>query len=71
KELQMASAPSAFHNSSARFDPPKCHPNTRVAVLEYFMGWIFGSNDSEALILWLYGPAGSGKSAILQTIAER
>ncbi|KAF8166840.1 hypothetical protein BJ912DRAFT_1092180, partial [Pholiota molesta] len=70
QELQKACAPSAFHNSSARFDPPKCHPNTRVAILEYLMGWIFGHNDAEALILWLYGPAGAGKSAILQTLAE-
>ncbi|KAF9470853.1 hypothetical protein BDN70DRAFT_916101 [Pholiota conissans] len=60
----------ATHDSSTRFDPPKCHPNTRVAVLEYLLGWIFGHNDPEALILWLYGPAGAGKSAILQTIAE-
>ncbi|KAF9471924.1 hypothetical protein BDN70DRAFT_774657, partial [Pholiota conissans] len=60
----------ALYDSSARFDPPKCHPNTRVAVLEYLIGWIFGHNDLEALILWLYGPAGAGKSAILQTIAE-
>ncbi|KAF9473718.1 hypothetical protein BDN70DRAFT_997515 [Pholiota conissans] len=59
-----------MHDSSTRFDPPKCHPNTRVAVLEYLIGWIFGRNDPEALILWLYGPAGAGKSAILQTIAE-
>ncbi|KAF9476833.1 hypothetical protein BDN70DRAFT_811586, partial [Pholiota conissans] len=71
EKLQRASAPSALHDSSARFDPPKCHPNTRIAVLEYIMGWIFGRNDPEALILWLYGPAGAGKSAILQTIAER
>jgi hypothetical protein len=35
------------------------------------MGWIFGHNDHEALILWLYGPAGAGKSAILQTLAEQ
>ncbi|KAF9470902.1 hypothetical protein BDN70DRAFT_820735, partial [Pholiota conissans] len=60
-----------MHDSSTRFDPPKCHPNTRVAVLEYILGWIFGRNDPEALILWLYGQAGTGKSAILQTIAER
>ncbi|KAF8166170.1 hypothetical protein BJ912DRAFT_1068046 [Pholiota molesta] len=71
KELQKACAPSAFHNSSARFDPPKCHPNTRVAILKYLMEWIFGRDDTEALILWLYGPAGAGKSAILQTIAEQ
>ncbi|KAF9473282.1 hypothetical protein BDN70DRAFT_965956, partial [Pholiota conissans] len=70
-KLQEASAPSALYDSSARFDPPKCHPNTRVAVLEYIMGWIFGRNDPEALILWLYGPAGVGKSAVLQTITER
>ncbi|KAF9476839.1 hypothetical protein BDN70DRAFT_148225 [Pholiota conissans] len=71
EKLEKASAPSALHDSSARFDPPKCHPNTRVAILEYLMGWIFGHNDPDALILWLYGPAGAGKSAILQTIAER
>ncbi|KAF9472765.1 hypothetical protein BDN70DRAFT_886608, partial [Pholiota conissans] len=70
EKLQKASAMGAMHDSSTRFDPPKCHPNTRVAVLEYLMGWIFGRNDPEALILWLYGPAGAGKSAILQTIAE-
>ncbi|KAF9472074.1 hypothetical protein BDN70DRAFT_972752, partial [Pholiota conissans] len=68
--LKSVSAPSALYDSSARFDPPKCHPNTRVAVLEYLMGWIFGHNDLEVLIMWLYGPAGAGKSAILQTIAE-
>ncbi|KAF9473515.1 hypothetical protein BDN70DRAFT_937375 [Pholiota conissans] len=70
-KLKDASAPSALYDSRARFDPPKCHRNTRIAVLEYLIGWIFGRNDPEALILWLYGPAGAGKSAILQTIAER
>lgn len=66
-----ASAPNALHDSSARFDPPKCHPNTRLAVLECIMEWIFGSDDRDALILWLYGPAGAGKSAILQSISEK
>ncbi|KAF9473518.1 hypothetical protein BDN70DRAFT_843391, partial [Pholiota conissans] len=69
-KLKNATAPSALYDSSARYDPPRCHPNTRVAVLEYLIGWIFGRNDPKALILWLYGPAGAGKSAILQTIAE-
>ena len=32
--LQLgATATAAFHNSEQFFDPPKCHPNTRVAVL--------------------------------------
>ncbi|KAF9473523.1 hypothetical protein BDN70DRAFT_843397, partial [Pholiota conissans] len=71
QKLLDISAPSALHNSKARFDPPKCHPKTRVAILEYLVEWIFGRNDPEALIMWLYGPFGAGKSAILQTIAER
>ena len=68
--LQDSIAPGAFHNSAERYDPPKCHPATRVAVLEHIMKWI---NDLHALcfFLWLYGPAGAGKSAIAQSIAER
>ncbi|KAF8958907.1 hypothetical protein BDZ97DRAFT_1632957, partial [Flammula alnicola] len=71
EKLQQATEPGAFYNSSNRFDLPKCHPNTRIAVLERFMHWILASDDREVLIMWLYGPAGSGKSAIAQTIAER
>ena len=69
KILGSAIAPGAFHNSSERYDPPKCHPSTRVAVLEHIMAWI---NDLEKLcfFMWLYGPAGAGKSAIAQSIAE-
>ena len=67
--LGSAIAPGAFHNSSERYDPPKCHPSTRVAVLKHIMAWI---NDLEKLcfFMWLYGPAGAGKSAIAQSIAE-
>ncbi|KJA19307.1 hypothetical protein HYPSUDRAFT_44369 [Hypholoma sublateritium FD-334 SS-4] len=60
-----------MHDSGARYDAPKCHPNTRLAVLEHIMTWVFGSNDRNALILWLYGPAGAGKSAIMQSISEQ
>ncbi|KDR79540.1 hypothetical protein GALMADRAFT_25224, partial [Galerina marginata CBS 339.88] len=63
----------AFHNSNDVHDPPRCHPNTRVAVLNKIMDWIRGLDPEarEALIMWLYGPAGSGKSAIARSIAER
>src|SRR5271163_4456842 len=59
----------AFHNLSERYDPPRCHPSTRIAVLQHIMTWI---NDLQKLYLfmWLYGPAGAGKSAIAQSIAE-
>ena len=70
EKLEKASARNAFHDSCARFDPPKCHPKTRHLVLERITEWIFGKGDRDALILWLYGPAGAGKSAIAQTIAE-
>ena len=34
------------------------------------MRWIHGHRNREALIMWLLGPAGAGKSAIAQTLAE-
>jgi hypothetical protein len=67
--LHQHIAPGAFHNSDERYDPPKCHPHTRRAVLKEIMDWVKDPNKV-ALFLWLYGPAGAGKSAIAQTIAE-
>ena len=67
--LQQHIAPGAFHNSDERYDPPKCHPQTRRAVLKKIEEWVRDVNKV-ALILWLYGPAGAGTSAIAQTIAE-
>ena len=67
--LQQHIAPGTFHNSDERYDLPKCHPHTRRAVLKKIMDWVKDPNKV-TLILWLYGPAGAGKSAIAQTIAE-
>ena len=64
------SALRAIHNSKDRYDPPKCHPNTRVAIRDKLMSWILGQIATDAQIFWLYGAAGIGKSAIAQTIAE-
>ena len=49
--------------------PPKCHPRTRKAILREIMEWI-DSPEGLAHFLWIFGPAGSGKSTIAQTIAE-
>ena len=68
--LHRATATAAFHNSEERFDPPKCHPNTRLAVLFEIMKWIKWEGDLYSFVMWVYGPAGAGKSAIAQTIAE-
>jgi len=62
----------ATYNSLERqkLDAPKCHPNTRVAVVKKLMSWIKGEIDVDAFILWFYGAAGAGKSAIAHTLAE-
>jgi hypothetical protein len=67
--LEKYVVPGAFHDSAERYDPPKCYPHTREAVLERIMRWV---NDpaNEAQIMWMFGPAGAGKTAIAQSIAE-
>ena len=62
----------ALHNSLERqeLDAPKCHPDTRIAVISRLIQWITGEIDFDALILWLYGAAGAGKSAIAHSIAD-
>ncbi|KAF8157176.1 hypothetical protein B0H34DRAFT_798479 [Crassisporium funariophilum] len=67
--LHQKISPGAFHDSGERFEPPKCHPNTRKAVIRIIMDWIQSAFVSFPII-WVHGPAGAGKSAIAQTIAE-
>ena len=69
--LLEASSPRAFHNSGERFDLPRCHPRTRIHILTKIVNWIVGEVEWDGFIMWLYGPAGAGKSAIMQTIAEK
>src|ERR1700675_4370948 len=44
-----------------------CLVGTRLEIIEEIWSWI-GKCESE--ILWLYGPAGSGKSALASTIVD-
>ncbi|KAF8806213.1 hypothetical protein BYT27DRAFT_7224517 [Phlegmacium glaucopus] len=57
----------AIHDSSEH--SPKCHPETRKDVLKLILDWI-DDPSPPCSVLWLYGPAGAGKTAILQSIAE-
>ncbi|ESK95170.1 nwd2 [Moniliophthora roreri MCA 2997] len=43
--------------------------DTREKILGLLLDWTRGASHSDR-IFWLYGPAGAGKSAISQTIAE-
>ncbi len=70
KKLLEHIAPGAFHDSAERRDPPKCHPHTREAVNRDILEWAQNPYNLR-LLMWIYGPAGAGKSAIMQTIAER
>jgi hypothetical protein len=63
-------APNALHDSRYRFDPPKCDEDTRVEVTEELMGWI-QDRESPQRLLCMTGAAGSGKSALQQTVAEQ
>ena len=65
-------APNALHDSGAIYDPPKCHPNTRVAVLDKMMNWV-QRKDSETkdhFAMWLNGSAGAGKTAIARSFIK-
>ncbi|KAJ3520464.1 hypothetical protein NMY22_g12746 [Coprinellus aureogranulatus] len=72
RELYSHVATRAMHNSEDRADAPKCHPETRKAVQENIFGWISHREEEGApqQLLWLTGPAGTGKTAIMGTIAD-
>ncbi|XP_006457021.1 hypothetical protein AGABI2DRAFT_79184, partial [Agaricus bisporus var. bisporus H97] len=59
----------AAHDDSARVPPPRCHPGTRVSLISRITAW-FNDEQLQELLLWITGPAGVGKSAIVQTFAE-
>ncbi|KAF5339929.1 hypothetical protein D9758_015005 [Tetrapyrgos nigripes] len=56
----------AFHDSETRYPPPKCHPETRTAVLLDISSWIRGAQVG-ARVHWLYDPAGAGRGAEAET----
>jgi hypothetical protein len=68
-DLKSYISEAALHDSLARYPPPLCHPQTREKVLKIIADWIDDSYPRQR-IMWLNGPAGAGKSAIAQTIAE-
>ncbi|KAF9445052.1 hypothetical protein P691DRAFT_806209 [Macrolepiota fuliginosa MF-IS2] len=48
---------------------PSCYPETRLDISRSIQSWMRNPARKHK-ILWLHGPAGVGKSAILQTVAE-
>jgi len=69
--LESKVAFGALLESDERYPAPKCHPDTRINAKKVVKDWIgrrgFGSKNR---IMWISGPPGVGKSAILQTVCE-
>ncbi|TFK18753.1 hypothetical protein FA15DRAFT_675059 [Coprinopsis marcescibilis] len=73
KMLFQHVAPEAIHDASARFDAPRCSEGTREAVQDDIMNWaipLLKVALDPRFLLWISGAAGTGKSAIQQTISE-
>lgn len=59
----------AEHDSGARDPPPRCQEDTRRTLKGKVNSW-FEDEKRKEKFLWLNGPAGVGKSAIMQTATE-
>ncbi|KAF7334390.1 NACHT domain-containing protein [Mycena venus] len=68
--LQRNISGDSLHNSEQRFPPPLCHPDTRIAVQNIIQDWVEDIDNQAPNVMWLYGPAGAGKSAVAQSMAE-
>ncbi|KAJ2926327.1 hypothetical protein H1R20_g10781, partial [Candolleomyces eurysporus] len=73
-DLASRIAAGALHDSDERCDAPKCHPETRVAVQDEIYSWIVHGDPDPShkmmKIKWVTGPAGTGKSAIMGSLAD-
>ncbi|RXW11482.1 hypothetical protein EST38_g14373 [Candolleomyces aberdarensis] len=73
RELKSRIAAGAIHDFAEQCDAPRCHPETRVAVQDDLYSWIVhGNEESEEpkKIKWITGPAGTGKTAIMGSLAD-
>ncbi|KAJ3573070.1 hypothetical protein NP233_g2663 [Leucocoprinus birnbaumii] len=71
EKLLHHSMRDAFHDSSGRWPPPRCHYESRLEIRAMIVSW--GIRSSRAIqkhLLWMYGPFGVGKSAVAQSCAE-
>ena len=59
----------AAYDSQERDPAPRCLPGTRQTIMAEIHEWVKAGVMGTSL-LWLHGPAGAGKSAIAQTVAE-
>ncbi|KAF5351231.1 hypothetical protein D9756_008303 [Leucocoprinus leucothites] len=70
RDLLNHSMRDAFHDSSGRWPPPRCHYGTRQDIITGIVDWGHGLSEHPEFLLWMHGPFGVGKSAIAQSCAE-
>ncbi|KAF5351631.1 hypothetical protein D9756_007501 [Leucocoprinus leucothites] len=69
RHLADRGMPAAMHDSSARAYPPRCHEDTRMTLRSSIVNWCDNPNRQRKM-RWYMGPAGVGKSALAQSVAE-
>ncbi|KXN87989.1 hypothetical protein AN958_07849 [Leucoagaricus sp. SymC.cos] len=69
KDFAKHTIRGAAVDSSARDPPPRCHPGTRLSTIDEKRALCMACPPPKRLA-WIVGPAGVGKSAIMQTVAE-
>ncbi|KAL3588289.1 hypothetical protein FPOAC2_10442 [Fusarium poae] len=68
--LFLPEVPTArFDNKEVR-EAPRCHEHTRASIIEKIETWIDNPRLGET-VMWISAPAGTGKSTVARTIAER
>ncbi|KAJ6532209.1 hypothetical protein DFH09DRAFT_993816, partial [Mycena vulgaris] len=70
QNLHRAVALEALYDSAESFSQPKCHPETREERLDDLYDWAVTDTSGHS-IRWLHGPAGAGKSAVMQSLCKR
>ncbi|KAK7019165.1 hypothetical protein VNI00_018197 [Paramarasmius palmivorus] len=68
RSLLKRVAVNATLDAGQRAPPPKCHPETRVKVLDELDQWVRDKGITR--VYWVSGSVGVGKSAIAQTFSE-
>ncbi|KAK7012827.1 hypothetical protein R3P38DRAFT_3015199 [Favolaschia claudopus] len=67
RNLCQASVLDASYDSGDSYTHPPCHPDTRSDYLSFLKSW----SSEDTRLLWMHGPAGTGKSAIAQSFCQQ
>ncbi|KAF5328876.1 hypothetical protein D9619_011453 [Psilocybe cf. subviscida] len=70
EKLYQRVAHNAILNAAGRADEVRCYPGTRQEVIRKIENWKNRKAQLTSRIMWLSGPAGAGKTAIVQTVVE-